>query len=92
MRKLSNWLKSLCKCNKNCKCYHCRAWGWVKEKVSELKEWLVYHSMDMALFEGLGLMSAAALLFFTGNLECVIGFLLLGLGVLKVVDHLTHWR
>jgi len=86
MTKLWKWLKSICKCTKRCKCLHCRLWRWTKKKLSNSSDWLWDKVPSQEVLKGLGLIASSLWLWFTGSLECTAGFLLLGWGLLELLD------
>ena len=83
--KLWKWLKSKCKCTKRCKCWHCRLARWAEKTASGISNW-IKDNITLELLKGLGLIAAALWLWFTGSLECTVGFLLLGWGLIELSE------
>tara|TARA_Y100000310_G_scaffold337118_1_gene423346 strand:+ start:1233 stop:1508 length:276 start_codon:yes stop_codon:yes gene_type:complete len=91
MTKLWKWLKSICKCTKRCKCLHCRFGRWLKKKGSNLKVWVLYQAQEGGRLKGAGLIASSLLLWLTGSFECTAAFLLLGWGLLELLEY-WHWK
>ena len=63
----------------------------MKNAYSDVKNWLWDHLPSTELLKGLGLVGASLWLWFTGSIECTVGFLLLGWGLLELRDYL-EWK
>ena len=81
--------KSKIKSKKAKACWVHLKWQWLKDKALNLWGLLKDHGSCLDLWKGLWLIGSAALLFLTGSLECVLGFLLLGWGILELVEHFS---
>lgn len=69
-------------------CVHLK-WKWLKGKVLNLWALLKDHGSCLDLWKGLWIIGSAGLLLLTGSLECGLGFLLLGWGILELVEHFS---
>lgn len=85
--KLYDRLVSMCKCDKKCRCWHCKFFKWVKNsfiKVKDLFRSVVRKSLPHV--KGVGLVVLAIMLLNGKSLECAAGLFLLGWGVLEMME------
>ena len=61
--------------------------AWLKLKGSNAWGLLKEHASCDDLWKGLGFIAAGGLLVLGGSLECALSFLLIGWGLLGVIDH-----
>ena len=75
--------------SKKAKAAGCAPLKWLKGKALNLWALLKDHGSCLDLWKGLWIIGSAGLLLLTGSLECTLGFLLLGWGVLELVEHFS---
>ena len=62
-------------------------WAWLKLKGHNLWSLVKEHASCDDMWKGLGLVAAGGLLVLGGSLECALSFLLIGWGIMELVDH-----
>lgn len=85
--KLYDRLVSMCKCDKKCRCWHCKFSKWVKNSFTKIKDL----SSDIGrrsfvYVKGVGLVVLALMLLNCKSLEHVTGLFLLGWGILELIE------
>ena len=84
--KLYDRLMSVCKCDKKCRCWHCKFFKWVKNSFTKIKDM----SSDVCrkslpYLKGAGLVVLGLMLLNCKSLEHVAGLFLLGWGALELI-------
>ena len=64
-----------------------RLWSWLQLKGLNSWSLLKRHASCEDMWKGVGLVAAGGLLVLGGSLECALSFLLIGWGILELVDH-----